>query len=177
MKGFSHNLTRLCEYTGIKFEDGSVHSRIMSFLNSFAVGSRYYNLDSMLDKNTKYDDPMKEWDLIAADILLSAPKRKHIQNKQALAELIDSCCMTRFTDLQGNEINSFEGILDDFESRDIIQGYSVQYVFEIITKIVSEIHNLEDRRNMMPVLSEFFIIYNQYLKPAEIRNKKDWLRI
>ena len=42
-----------------------------------------------------------------------------------------------------------------YEFQETIQSYSVQYVFEIITKGVEEIRKLERKKYLMPVLSEF----------------------
>lgn len=102
-------------------------------------------------------------------------KKKTIKNKQELANILDPVSLFRFADLQGNEITNAMGILEEFETRDVIQSYSVQIMFEIITKLVSEIRELETKRYMMPVLSEFFQLYHRYWKPYEIRRKKDWL--
>ena len=69
------------------------------------------------------------------------------------------------------------GILNLYENQEIIQSYSVQYMFEIITKLVGEIRRLQDIKYMMPVLTEFFPLYHTYWKSYEVRKKKDWLRI
>ena len=57
------------------------------------------------------------------------------------------------------------------------QSYSVQYVFQIITKLIEQIRKLERKKYLMPVLSEFFPLYHSYWRPFEIRRKKDWCRI
>ena len=177
MKKLSHNLIKLCQYTGIQFKKDSIHEKIVIFLDDFARKSRYYNIDSMVYKNVQYYDPLYEWSLIAEVILDSSGKRKEIKNKQKLSRLIDSVSLFRFYDLQGNEVNNAIGILNNIENQEIIQEYSVQYMFEIITKLVEEIRRLQDIKYMMPVLTEFFPLYNKYWKPYEIRKKKDWLRI
>ena len=61
-------------------------------------------------------------------------------------------------DLQGNEINQAMGLLDELENRTAVQQYSVQYMFEIIRKLVAEVRRLERVRYMMPVLTEFFTL-------------------
>jgi hypothetical protein len=174
---FGHDLTKLCEYTSIKFESDSLHIKIVVFLNDFAKRSRYYNVDSMMNTNMKYDDPLSDWYLLCEDILNFSKKKKTIQHKQELANLLDTVSLVRFNDLQGNEITNAMGLLEEFETRDIIQSYSVQLMFEIITKLVNEIRILESKKYMMPVLSEFFQLYHKYWKPYEIRKKKDWLRL
>ena len=177
MKKIGHNLIKLCQYTSVQFKEDSIHEKIVSFLDDFARKSRYYNIDSMVDRNIQYYDPLYEWSLIAEIILESSGKRKEIKNKQELARLIDSFSVFGFHDLQGNEVNNAMGILNLYENQEIIQAYSVQYMFEIITKLVGEIRRLQDIKYMMPVLTEFFPLYHTYWKSYEVRKKKDWLRI
>ena len=177
LQKIGHNLNKLCEYTGIQFKKDSIHEKIVSFLNDFARKSRYYNIDSMIDKNVQYYDPLYEWSLIAESILDSSKKRKITKNKRELAELLDSFAIFQFYDLQGSEVNDALGVLNIHENQEIIQAYSVQYMFEIITKLVGEVRKLQNRKYMMPVLTEFFSLYHTYWKPYEIRKKKDWLRI
>lgn len=174
---FGHDLIMLCEYTGIQLEGNSIHLKIIDFLNVFAKKSRYYNIDSMMNSNIKYDDPLSDWHLISQDIYHLSGKKTVIQNKQVLANRIDSFGSISFHGLQGNEITNAMGLLEEIESRDIIQSYSVQFVFEIITKLVDKVRDLETQKYMMPELSEFFSLYNHSWKPYEIRKKKDWLRL
>lgn len=173
---FGHDLIKLCEYTGIQFESNSIHLKIIEFLNVFAKKSRYYNIDSMMNSNVRYDDPLSDWYLISQDIYHLSGKKAVFQSKQVLANMIDSFSLVSFHDLQGNEMANAMGLLEEIESRDIIQSYSVQFMFEIITKLANEIRHLETQKYMMPVLSEFFSLYNHGWQPYEIRKKKDWLR-
>lgn len=102
---------------------------------------------------------------------------KTINNKQELARVIDEFALFNLYDLQGKNITGALDILDMYEFQETIQSYSVQYVFEIITKGVEEIRKLEQKKYLMPVLSEFFPLYHKNWKPYEIRRKKDWTRI
>lgn len=174
---FGHDLIILCEYTGIQFESNSIHLKIIDFLNVFAKKSRYYNIDSMMNLNIKYDDPLSDWYSISQEIYHLSGKKTIVQNKQVLANMIDSFSSINFHGLQGSEITNAMGLLEEIESRDIIQSYSVQFVFEIITKLVDKVRHLEAQKYMMPVLSEFFSLYNHSWQPYEIRKKKDWLRL
>lgn len=174
---FGHDLVKLCEYTGIKFESNSLHIKLITFLNDFARKSRYYNIDSMMNTSEKYNDPLYDWYLISCDIYNSSKKKNIIQNKRDLANIIDSFSLISFYNFQGNEITNAIELLEEFESRNIIQSYSVQFMFEIINKLVNEIRRLEHQKYMMPLLSEFFPMYNNYWKPYEIRKKKNWLKL
>ena len=108
---------------------------------------------------------------------LDLKKIGHDLNKRELAAMMDSISVIRFHDLQGNEINQAMGLLDELENRTAVQQYSVQYMFEIIRKLVAEVRRLERVRYMMPVLTEFFTLYGPGLTPSEIRKKRDWLRL
>ena len=174
---FGHDLIKLCKHTGIKLESNPLHIKLVEFLNDFAKKSRYYNIDSMMNTNVGYHDPLYDWYLLSQDILNSSKKKNIIPNKQELANIIDSVSLIRFNDLQGNEITNAIGLLKEFESRNIIQSYSVQFMFEIITELVNEIRILEAQKYMLPILSEFFPLYHKCRKAYEIRKKKDWLRL
>ena len=177
LRKFGHDLLKLCEYVEIKFDMDSVHLHILSFLNEFAKKNRYYNIDSMLDMSIHCIDPLKEWDFIAETIVQLSNKKKSIQNREVLSNMLDSVADIHFYDLRGNEITSSSQILDELEVREVTQSYSVQYVFQIITKLIEQIRKLERKKYLMPVLSEFFPLYHSYWRPFEIRRKKDWCRI
>lgn len=138
--------------------------------------NRYYNIDSMINSNIQYDDPLFDWQLLSYDILKFSGKKLYIENRETLIKMLDSNVDIAFYDLMGNQIRNAEGLVVEIETRELIQAYSVQIVFEIIRELVGEVRKLERQKYLMPVLSEFFSIYNRYLKPYEIRKKKDWLR-
>ena len=177
LRKFGHYLLKLCEYMEIKFDMDSAHLHILSFLNEFAKKNRYYNIDSMLDMSIHYIDPLKEWDSIAETIVQLSNKKKSIQNREVLSNMLDSVADIHFYDLRGNEITSSSQILDELEEREVTQSYSVQYVFQIITKLIEQIRKLERKKYLMPVLSEFFPLYHSHWRPFEIRRKNDWCRI
>lgn len=131
----------------------------------------------MLDMSIHYNDPLKEWDSIAETIVQLSNKKKSIQNREVLSNMLDSVADIHFYDLRGNEITSSSQILDELEEREVTQSYSVQYVFQIITKLIEQIRKLERKKYLMPVLSEFFPLYHSHWRPFEIRRKKDWCRI
>lgn len=177
LKKLSHNLIKICDCIGIKFKKESIHFRIISFLSEFSQNSRYYNIDNMLDQNSYSSDPLDDWNFITKDIILGLNKKKKLNNKNELCNNMNSVMSINFYDLSGKEINNAELMLENLEQKDIIQSYSVQYVVEIITKLVYEIKKLENQKYLMPVLSEFFPFYHGYMKPYEIRHKKNRLNI
>ena len=78
-------------------------------------------------------------------------------------------------DLEGNYINDAQFFLDEIETRDIIQGYETEYVYEIIRKMVNKISELQNKMYLMPVLTEFFMVYLASYRNFEIRKKKNFL--
>jgi len=177
LKDMGHDLIKLCQYNNVDFKNNMIHTKLIAFLNNFAKNARYYNVDSMIGKTTKHDDPLAEWAEIENDIIYTIGKRKNIQNKEILAQLMDGVMIIRQHDLHGNAMTNSMDLLTEFEDRDTIKGYPVQYIFEIITKLVEIIRRLEREMYLMPVLSEFFVLYNKHLRPFEIRKKKNWLKI
>lgn len=175
LKQLSHNLIELWDYMGIKRLEG-IHKDILEFLDAFAGYSRYYNLDIMMNKtgkNKEHGDVLKHWAMIQKNILKGSGKERCISiNQQELANHIDELSVTLMHNLKGEELTSYSQLFDEEINIDIIQGYSVQYVFEIIRILYYKIETVDYR---MPVLTEFFDYFNDYWKPYQIRNKKNWL--
>lgn len=55
-----------------------------------------------------------------------------------------------------------------------IQGYSVQYIFEIIKMIRYRLYEIESQIYIMPRTHKFSTIL-QIMRPYETRRKKNWL--
>lgn len=177
LRKLGHDIVKLCEYIGVNFGTNTIYFDILSFLNVFAKKSRYYNIDSMLNADISYTNPLNDWAVISEKILNSVNQKKVIQNKKSLSNMLDSISEISFYDLSGKEHSSAIFMLDEWETREVIQSYSVQYVFQIIVKLTEQIRQLERKKFLTPVLSEFFALYNTYWKPWEIRRKKDWCRV
>ena len=180
LKKLSHNLVNLWDYIGIKKLEG-IHKDIFEILDTFAGYSRYYNLDIIMDKagkNKEYGDVLAHWGKIQNNILKASKKERYMSTKQKeLAQYIDGISTTLMYNLNGEELNSFTQVFNENINIDIIQGYSVQYVFEIIKILYYKIDEIEKIDYRMPVLTEFFDCFNDYWKPYQIRNKKNWLNI
>lgn len=177
LKNYGHDLLKLSEIVGATNYEKDIHKEILSFLSKFAKSSRYYNIDVIVEEKGNNIDPLSEWKEIQDKIIKDCRKKKIWLNKEFLANSIDEVAITRFHDLMGNEINSYLGILEESENMDLIQGYSVLHVYEIITSLVKIIYRLESEKYMLPVLSEFFSYYSDYWNSYQIRNKKNWLNI
>lgn len=178
LKNYGHNLEKLFNIVGVTIYEKDIHKEILSFLSRFAKSSRYYNIDVMVESKVKNINPLSEWKVIQNKIIKgNYGEKKVLLNKELLANLIDEIAITSLHDLMENEINSYLGVLDESENIDLIQGYSVLYVYEIIIILVKILDRLESEKYMLPVLSEFFDYYSDYWSPYQIRNKKNWLNI
>ena len=136
-----------------------------------------FNIDTIINKEIYYKDPLFEWDLILQDIIKLNNIIIKINNERVLANMLDSMSFIQYYDLSGNKLTSMTDLIKVFETMKIIQSYSVQYFFEIILKFVSEIRSIEREKYMLPVLSEFFSLYTSYWKPSQIRSMQDFLNI
>jgi hypothetical protein len=177
LKNYGHDLDKLHKEAGIKICEKNIHKEILNFLSGFAVSTRYYNIDFIAENKKISTDPMRQWKKIQDMMMENCKKKKTFLNKELLSRSIDEVAVVGFYDLSGNKIDSYLGVLEEAENIDLIQGYSVLYVYEIIVRIVKKIYNLEKERYMMPVLSEFFNYYSDYWSSYKIRNKKIWLNL
>jgi hypothetical protein len=177
LKSYGHDLLKLSEIVGTVNYKKDIHKEILSFLSKFARSSRYYNIDVIADDKGNNVDPLSEWAEIQNKIIKDCGKKKVWLNKELLAKSLDEVAVVVFHDMMGNEINSCLGILEESENMDLIQGYSVLHVYEIIMGLVKIIHRLENEKYMLPILSEFFSYYSDYWSSYQIRNKKNWINI
>lgn len=171
-----HNLIDLWDKAELTNLEG-IENKILVFLDHFAGYLRYFNLDNILENNGKNmsgKDPLHEWRIIQLEILEKTGK-KQFANKKEMCNLVDEDSDVFFHDLCGNKNNSFHNILDEIVNEDTLQGYSVEYIFNIIKRMKNKICYLENKKYLMPVISEFFDFYTDYWKPYEIRRKKNWL--
>lgn len=171
-----HKLNELWNTAGIIPLTG-VSKKILKFLDKFARYTRYYNLDTILEKssgNTNHISVLGSWESIQNDIL-KIHGRKEFKNKEKLSEILEENSMILLHGMQGEEITSVRTLLDDAANRDLVQGYSVLYTFKIISILNNKIKDLETQGYYLPVVSEFFVGFNDYFKDSEIRKKRDWL--
>lgn len=180
LKKLSHNLVELWDYIDMDKLEG-IHKDILQFLDSFAGYARYYNLDIIMDKdgkNKECGDVLKNWASIQRNILNASGKESNLSTNQCqFAKIMDGTCVTLMHNLEGEELSSVSRLMEEEKNSDIIQGYSVQYIFEIIKIMYYRIDKIEKVDYRMPVLTEFFDFFIDYWKPYQIRNKKNWLNI
>lgn len=173
-----HKLVELWSKAGLSELTG-IHQEILVFLDKFAGYMRYYNLDYILEKagkNKNQESVLSEWKKIQELIGCKYGKKRYV-HREEMIEMLAQNGMYLHYGMDGEEITQVDLILDEAANMDYIQGYSVLYVFEIIKIMYRKICDIERQGYYMPVVSEFFAYYTDYWTKAEIRRKKDWLRI
>ena len=173
-----HNIVVLWEKAGLsKLKD--LEKEVLYFIDYFAGYLRYYNIDIMMErkgKNMNDEDPLLKWKKIQEKII-QGKKIKIYKNFDELCDLLNEVSFVCHHDMYGNEVNDMGSILVEGLNRDLIQGYSVEIFYNIILKMKNKIEELQYQKYMMPVLTDFFTYYTEYLKPYQIRKKKNWLNI
>lgn len=178
LRSLSHNLIKLWDAVGMNELEG-IHREILEFLDAFAGYARYYNIDIMVDgkgKNQQEGDILVKWASIQRKILASSGKSRYMPAKKEFSEMMDRNSVIGIYNLSGEFLTSFGELIDEEINIEIIQGYSVQYVFEIIRMMYYKIDEIEKEDYRMPIIKEFFNYFTDYWKPHQIRKRKDWLR-
>lgn len=177
LKKLSHNLIKLWDEVGMnKLE--RIHKEILEFLDAFAGYARYYNIDIMGNrggKNQQKGDILERWSHIQKKILDSSGKERYMPNNQKFVKMLDEKSVVGIYNLEGQLLTSLSGLIHEEINIEIIQGYSVQYVFEIIKMMYYKIVEIEKQDYRMPIIKEFFSYFTDYWKPYQIRNRKNWL--
>ena len=92
LKDYGHDLLKLTKLANINLNDkDDIHYRILEFLNNFSQKARYYNLDNIINENSKNNlDPLSDWAIIENLIYEKIPYKNNIANKKALVSLTDT---------------------------------------------------------------------------------------
>lgn len=173
-----HKLIDLWSKAELKELTG-IHKEILVFLDEFAGYTRYYNLDCILEKsgkNRKHEGVLAEWKRIQ-ELILCKHGKKRCLHREKMIPMVTQMGVFHHYGMEGEEITQVGLLLDESANIDYLQGYSVLYVFEIIKIMYNKVCELERQGYYMPVVSEFFSYYTDYLTNSEIRRKKDWLII
>lgn len=156
-------------------ESDEIYSKIISFLTEFASTSRYYNLDS-LSGAEKNQDPLHIWKEIQDEILIRHGSQIEISNSEKLLiSEIQEFTSTIYTDEKDNLITDFGSFYLAGKQTEIIQSYSVYYLYNIINHIATSLDQVSSKIYMYPVLTEFFPLFmNNHLTRQQILRKKNW---
>jgi hypothetical protein len=177
LKAFSHDIFKaIKEVESYEIDSKTFASEldlsIISFFTNFAKKTRYYNLDTITG-STQSDDPLSGWDDIRTKIKNLenlVPKPLH----PGLLNLIDQDFMIVHHDEKGNLVNNAADFYKDSSILDKLQGYSVYYIWCIISNLTEKLKTF-DYTNNLPVFSEFFPQFNKnWAKKNEIIKLKKW---
>lgn len=177
LKKHGHNLVSLAQDCGIEKFDNKINNDILTFLNQFAKKERYFNLDSLRETDYNRENPLLTWKKIQEKILNTYSYKKLPNEYLYAAQILNQCSDVQFNNLNNEEITSVQDLVVNVYENDIAQGYAVWHIFEIVKTLKNRILYLEQKRYLMPVVSEFFDFYTDYWKPSQIRNRKNWLNI
>jgi hypothetical protein len=181
VRRFSHSIedlirevTKECDSECIGKND--IVDQIIIFLSEFAKESRYYNLDSLTKNLPKEKDPLRIWKSIQNAILkLHDKKREYSPGEKKIIGALDEIAIFRYRDLDGTGINNAVDFYEVGKAVDLIQSYSVYYIYLLIKDIVSVMQTENDLYYAMPVMTEFFpYFYDGALEKKHILKKKRW---
>jgi hypothetical protein len=152
-------------------DDDNMYGELLDFLTEFARVSRYYNLDTLTGSKSG-NDPLQKWGEIQKVIETRHCKFEKRENQNKNDNLL-------FYLFEENDdlINSEEQYFNKFKNLDIIQGYSIYYLYNLISYIVTMLMDITNKKHQLPHCNEFFVLFLTPMKENEIIRKKDWNRL
>lgn len=155
-----------------------INEKVITFFSNFAKTTRYYNLDVLTGKESKFLNPLEEWKEIENLIISKySIKYKKVENKEVLAKTLDEFADIRFQGMNLREINSGLQIVEEAEERDVRQGAGVLVCFRIIQELTNKLNLIEMEYCLYPYLWEIFRKIRGSYTNIEIRRKKDWISL
>lgn len=178
LKDKGHSIYKMVEEILPNILKDELIRNIMQFMNDFAEGSRYYNLDSLTNGSKKYNDPLKEWYKIETQIMeYYNIKIEKSPNQQVLSQMLNQIMDIQYVGLNGKNINSSSTLIDEVNNREKIQSYGVYAMYMIIKEIADDLRNIELKNNFYPCLREFFDYFTGSVEKKEILRRKNWKQI
>lgn len=182
LRDFGHNIEKLIENLTNRIDPNNkflksddIYIKIIMFLSEYAKISRYYNLDS-LSGSERTNDPLHIWKEIQDEI-----KKRHCKpikltpQEHFLVNSMNSISSINHSDEKGKSITNFIDFYAEGKNIDKIQGYSVYYLYHLISYITGLLTKISGEVYIMPVLEEFFTLFMyEPLGKQDIIRKKDW---
>jgi hypothetical protein len=182
LKSYGHDIEKLylkvteeIDKTDNFINDDELYLMILKFLSEFARSTRYYNLDS-LSGSISENDPLHRWKQIQNEIVKRHCKPIKIsKDEMILIKQVNLFSSVIHTDESDTPIDNFLDFYLQGKNLDKVQGYSVFYIFKIISHLVKQLNLVSSKVYTMPVLSEFFPLFGyDGMSESEIVRKKDW---
>jgi hypothetical protein len=157
--------------------DDELCASIITFMTDFAVGARYYNLDTLTGREHESNEPLARWDTEICSVILerhplSAKKSSAFKK---IAREIEDVSLVLNTSEDGSDVNSIHDYMDMSASVDHKQGYSVFYIYRIVNFFLKVLIALDFKQSPQIYLRE--IIVNLSMSgytPSAIRKRKRW---
>lgn len=197
LKGKGHNLIELYQNIinikernninklGDVLRENEISNQIFIYLNDFAKGARYYNLDELTNSNKKSSNPLSEWENIEKKILMLHKKKKKskteilLENDNFVKSLESSVAILKYG-VDNQLFRSPVEYLNKYKDIDFTQGYFVYYILKIIKFLNLILKNLENKIGSIPFTNEFFSFYmivdSEEYPCYKIRKLKKWVR-
>lgn len=182
LKSYGHNIEKLylkvvkeIDNTDNFINEDDLYSLILKFLSEFARSSRYYNLDSLSGTHST-NDPLHQWKEVQKEIIKRHCEPINISPEEMfLIKQMSSFSSVIHTDESDAPVDNFFDFYMQGKNLDKVQGYSVFYIFKLISHLAAQLNIVSSKVYMMPVLSEFFPLFTyDSMKTSEIVRKKDW---
>ena len=158
LKQFSHGLTSL--FDGLRLiptmlslhplqavQQNTIDWDILVFLDNFAMGARYFNLDKLASA-TGFSDPLLQWDAIIGRILATdvptMKRQRAARQASALGPRLNQLAVTVFTDLSGHDLDA-KGMIASIAQHDIAAPYVIYRLVGIATCLADLLSDVTDR--------------------------------
>ncbi len=156
-------------------EGDNICEEIISFLNDFAVKSRYYNLDILTGTFNNSDEPLKGWEEKIESKIIQKHYRYNKEKQYLMSELgskIDEFTLTSIHDKSGNHLQSMKDLLVKGLTVETGLKYSMFYTFKIIRFLSSLIFEI-DHHPLLPFISEHFVQFRNS-DDKHVLKRKTW---
>lgn len=182
LKSYGHNIENMyfkllekIDPNNKFIEKDSLYISILQFLTEYAKTSRYHNLDRLSGVESSID-PIHQWHVIQKEILSRHANIKPISNgEKYIINQMSSFASVMHTDEADEPINDLLYFYLEGKNIDLVQGYSVFYVFQVISHMSKLLLQISNKVYMMPDIKEFFPQFMfDSMNKAEIIRKKDW---
>jgi hypothetical protein len=181
LKSYGHNIKKLylkvikeIDSTDVFLDEDILYISILNFLSDFSISSRYYNLDN-LSGTISENDPLYQWKKIQYEIVKRHCNQCIITSEEkALIEDFNFNLLISFTDELDNSIDNLHDFYMQQKVSDRVQGYSVFYVYKLISHLTKQLDVISSRVYLIPYLNDFFTLFMCNMKMSEIVKRKNW---
>lgn len=150
---------------------------IITFMTDFAIGARYYNLDTLTGRVHGNNEPLARWDNEICSVIL---ERHPLSSKKSLAfnkipKEIEDISFVAHTSEDGSDVNNIHKLMNMSASADHKQGYSVFYIYKIVSFFLEVLRGLDFKQSPQIYLREIIVNLSMSgYKSSDIRKRIRW---